>query len=149
VTTSMEWRVWYISQPKTRCSCAVALDANPPSHLRNPMSHFPGIIHAFITIHLPPIYIILPNAGIRVCASQKEKTSLGPVMSSLGVRPLKNEVMPSCFIMLETILKPLSGFSKFLFWIRVLMTSRGADTTSEALAPAMEATKFCDHEAVL
>ncbi len=26
--------------------------------------------------------------------------------------------------------KPLSGLSKFLFWMRVLMTSSGADTTS-------------------
>jgi hypothetical protein len=51
--------------------------------------------------------------------------------------------------MLDTILKPLSGFSKFLFWIRVLMTSRGAETTSDALAPAIEATKFCDHDAEL
>jgi hypothetical protein len=93
--------------------------------------------------------MILPNAGISVCASQKENTSLGPVMRSLGVSPLKNEVKPSCFIMLEMILKPLSGFSKFLFWIRVLMTSRGAETRSEALAPAIEATKFCDHEAAL
>jgi hypothetical protein len=84
-----------------------------------------------------------------VCASQKENTSLGPVMRSFGVRPLKNDVKPSCFIMLETIRKPLSGFSKFLFWIRVLMTSRGAETRSEALAPAIEATKFCDHEAEL
>jgi hypothetical protein len=91
----------------------------------------------------------LPNAGMRVCASQKEKTSLGPVMRSLGVRPLKNDVKPSCFIMFDTILKPLSGFSKFLFWMRVLMTSRGADTTSEALAPAIEATKFCDQVAAL
>jgi hypothetical protein len=93
--------------------------------------------------------MILLKAGIRVCASQKEKTSLGPVMRSLGVRPLKKEVKPSFFIMLDTILNPLSGFSKFLFWIRVLMTSRGAETTSEALAPAMDATKFCDHEAAL
>jgi hypothetical protein len=84
----------------------------------------------------------LPKAGMRVWANQKEKTSLGPVMSSLGVRPLKKEVMPSFFIMLDTILMPLSGFSKFLFWMRVLMTSRGAETMSEAVAPAIEATKF-------
>lgn len=96
-----------------------------------------------------PLYIILPNAGMRVCASQKEKTSLGPVMRSLGVRPLKNDVKPSCFIIFDTILNPLSGFSKFRFWMRVLMTSRGADTTSEALAPAIEATKFCPHVAAL
>lgn len=94
-------------------------------------------------------YIILPNAGISVCANQKENTSLGPVMSNLGVSPLKKEVNPSCLIMLDTILKPLSGFSKFLFWMRVLITSRGADTTSEALAPAMDATKFCIHDAEL
>lgn len=70
-------------------------------------------------------------------------------MSSLGVSPLKKEVNPSCFIMLETIRKPLSGLSKFLFWILVLMTSSGAETMSEALAPAMEATKFCDQDAEL
>jgi hypothetical protein len=63
-------------------------------------------------------------------------------MSNLGVRPLKKEVMPSFFIMFETILNPLSGFSKFLFWIRVLMTSRGAETTKEAVAPETDATKF-------
>ena len=79
---------------------------------------------------------------MRVWANQKEKTSLGPVMSSLGVRPLKKEPMPSFFIMLDTILMPLSGLSKFLFWMRVWMTSRGAETTSEAVAPAIEATKF-------
>lgn len=91
----------------------------------------------------------LPKAGMRVWANQKEKTSLGPVMSSLGVRPLKKEVMPSFFIMLDTILMPLSGFSKFLFWMRVLMTSRGAETTSEAVAPAIEATKFWPQVALL
>lgn len=98
---------------------------------------------------IAPHYIILPNAGMSVCASQKEKTSLGPVISSFGVSPLKNDVGPSCFIMLDTILKPLSGFSKFLFCMRVLMTSSGAETMSEALAPAIEATKFCVHEAAL
>lgn len=77
-------------------------------------SPFLGIIHALSYKHRS-LYMILPNAGIRVCASQKEKTSLGPVMRSLGVRPLKNDVKPSCFIMFDTILKPLSGFSKFLF----------------------------------
>lgn len=86
---------------------------------------------------------------MRVWANQKEKTSLGPVINSLGVRPLKKEPIPSFFIMLDTILMPLSGFSKFLFWMRVLMTSRGAETTSEAVAPAMEATKFWPHEALL
>lgn len=44
---------------------------------------------------------------------------------------------------------PLSGFSKFLFWMRVLMTSRGAETTKEADAPAMDATKFWNHVALL
>lgn len=91
----------------------------------------------------------LPKAGMRVWANQKENTSLGPVISSLGVKPLKKDVMPSFFIMLDTILIPLSGFSKFLFWIRVLMTSRGAETTREAVAPAIEATKFWPQVALL
>jgi len=51
--------------------------------------------------------------------------------------------------MLDTIRKPLSGFSKFRFWIRVLTTSRGAETTSEADAPAIEATKFWNQVALL
>lgn len=62
-----------------------------------------------------PHHIILLNAGIRVCASQNEKTSFGPVIKSLGVRPLKKELNPSLRIMFDTILKPLSGLSKFLF----------------------------------
>jgi hypothetical protein len=33
--------------------------------------------------------------------------------------------------------------------MRVLMTSRGADTTSEAEAPAMDAMKFWYHDALL
>lgn len=61
------------------------------------------------------IYTIVPKNGIRVCASQKLKTSLGPVISILGVRPLKKDVMPSFFIILPIILKPLSGFSKLRF----------------------------------
>ena len=114
-----------------------------------------------------PIYYrrALSNAGINVCASQKEKTSLGPVMSSyvcrqlrakglwvtlaFGVNPLKKLVKPSFFIMLPTMRKPLSGFSKLRFWILVLITSRGADTIRDALAPAMDATKFCSQLAVL
>lgn len=84
-----------------------------------------------------------------VCASQKEKTSLGPVMSSLGTRPLKKAPAPSFLAMLARMRKPLSGFSKLRFWMRVLMTSRGADTTSEADAPAMDATKFWNQEALL
>lgn len=89
-----------------------------------------------------PAHKTLSKAGISVCASQNENTSFGPVMRSLGVSPLKKLVTPSFFIMLPTILNPLSGFSKFLFCIRVLMTSRGAETIKEALAPAMEAMKF-------
>jgi hypothetical protein len=45
--------------------------------------------------------------------------------------------------------KPDSGFSKLRFCIRVLITSRGAETTREALAPQMEATKFWPHVAAL
>lgn len=74
---------------------------------------------------------------------------MGPVISSLGVRPLKKLVGPSFLSIVETILKPDSGFSKLRFWIRVLMTSRGADTTREALAPQTEATKFWPQVAVL
>ena len=61
---------------------------------------------------------------------------------TFGTKPLKKLVIPSFFIILPTILKPLSGLSKFLFWMRVLITSRGAETISEAEAPAMDATKF-------
>ena len=93
--------------------------------------------------------MILPKAGIKVCASQKLKTNLGPVIKSFGVRPLKKLVGPSFFIIFPSILKPDSGLSKFRFWIRVFITSKGADTTSEAVAPAIEATKFCDQDAVL
>ena len=77
-----------------------------------------------------------------VCASQKENTSLGPVIRSLGVSPLKKADGPSFFIILAIILTPLSGLSKLRFWILVLTTSRGAETIREAEAPAMEAMKF-------
>ena len=70
-------------------------------------------------------------------------------MSSLGVRPLKKLVRPSFFAMFDTMRKPDSGFSKLRFWIRVLITSRGADTIREALAPQTDATKFCAQEAEL
>lgn len=97
----------------------------------------------------PFIYTTFPNAGIKVCASQKLKTNFGPVINIFGVNPLKKLVIPSFFIMFEIILNPDSGFSKFLFWILVLITSSGADTISEAEAPATEATKFCPHVALL
>lgn len=89
------------------------------------------------------------KAGIKVCASQKEKTSLGPVIKSLGTRPLKKAPAPSFLAMLVKMRKPDSGLSKLRFWMRVLMTSRGAETTSEAEAPAIEATKFSNHVALL
>jgi hypothetical protein len=63
----------------------------------------------------PLNYMTLLKAGIRVCASQKENTSLGPVIKSFGVSPLKKDPKPSLRIMFETIRKPPSGFSKFLF----------------------------------
>jgi len=91
----------------------------------------------------------MSKAGIRVCASQKEKTSFGPVMRSFGTKPLKKLVIPSFFIILLTILKPLSGLSKFRFWIRVLMTSRGAETMRDAEAPAIDAIKFWNQVALL
>lgn len=94
-------------------------------------------------------YNLLLNTGINVCANQKLKTSFGPVMSSFGVKPLKKLENPSFFAILLRIRKPLSGLSKFRFWIRVFMTSRGAETMREAEAPAMEATKFWLQEAEL
>lgn len=85
---------------------------------------------------------MLSNIGINDCASAKEKTNLGPVVNSFGVRPLKKAVKPSFFKVFLTILKPLSGLSKFLFWILVLMTSNGAETIRDAEAPTMELMKF-------
>lgn len=70
-------------------------------------------------------------------------------MYTLGVKPLKKLEKPSCFHMLEMILTPLSGLSKFLFWMRVLTTSRGAETRREAEAPPMEAMKFWNQVALL
>lgn len=67
----------------------------------------------------------------------------------MGTRPLKKLERPSFLAILVRILKPLSGLSKFLFWMRVLMTSSGADTTSEADAPAIEAMKFWNQLALL
>ncbi len=63
-------------------------------------------------------------------------------MSSFGVKPLKKLEKPSFLAMLDRILNPLSGLSKFRFCIRVLMTSSGADTSKDADAPAMDAIKF-------
>lgn len=60
-------------------------------------------------------HMILSKAGIKVWASQKLKTSFGPVMSSFGVKPLKKLVKPSFLAMLAKILNPLSGLSKFRF----------------------------------
>lgn len=68
---------------------------------------------------------------------------------TFGTSPLKKLEKPSFLAMFARILNPPSGLSKFRFWIRVLMTSRGADTTSEADAPAIEAMKFWNHVALL
>ena len=100
-------------------------------------------------IIIAPVYTTVPKAGIKVCANQKLNTNFGPVINNLGVRPLKKLIAPSFRIMLLTIRKPDSGFSKFRFWIRVLMTSRGAETIREALAPQIEATKFWSQLALL
>jgi len=70
-------------------------------------------------------------------------------MHTLGTNPLKKLVIPSFLAMLRTILNPLSGFSKFLFWIRVFITSSGAETSKEAEAPAMDAMKFWNQVAEL
>lgn len=99
--------------------------------------------------HHQPSYTIFPNAGISVCANQKLNTNFGPVINIFGVNPLKKLLIPSCLNIVFTILNPLSGFSKFRFWMRVLMTSNGAETIKLALAPAIDATKFCIHVAAL
>jgi hypothetical protein len=86
-----------------------------------------------------PVYrpaIMLSKAGIKVCASQKENVSLGPVIRSytsrvshpcahgsgsmsmqhtLGTSPLKKAEKPSFRAILVRIRIPLSGLSKFLF----------------------------------
>ena len=74
---------------------------------------------------------------------------MGPVIRSLGTKPLKKAENPSFRAILVRIRIPPSGLSKFLFWIRVLMTSRGAETISDADEPAIEAMKFWNHEALL
>lgn len=68
---------------------------------------------------------------------------------TLGTSPLKKAEAPSFLAMLVKMRKPLSGFSKLRFWMRVLMTSSGADTINEAEAPAMDATKFWNQVALL
>src|SRR5271167_4000162 len=72
-----------------------------------------------------------------------ENTNFGPTVNILGVNPLKKAVKPSFRIILFRIWNPVSGFSKFLFWILVLITSIGADTVRDAIAPAIDATVFC------
>lgn len=60
---------------------------------------------------------------------------------TLGVRPLKNEVIPSLATISRIMAAPPTLEPKLAFWIRVLTTSRGAATVIEATAPAIEATK--------
>ena len=87
---------------------------------------------------------------MRVSGDEGRKRGGGRrVRQTLGTSPLKKAEKPSFLAMLDRMRKPLSGFSKFRFWIRVLMTSSGAETTSEADAPAMEATKFWNQVALL
>tara|TARA_R110002060_G_scaffold75057_4_gene84580 strand:- start:606 stop:869 length:264 start_codon:yes stop_codon:yes gene_type:complete len=87
----------------------------------------------------------MPNQALQRPSSAQGGTG----EHTLGTNPLKKLETPSFFIILPTILNPLSGFSKLRFWIRVLMTSRGAETRREAEAPAMEATKFWSQDALL
>lgn len=84
----------------------------------------------------------LSKAGMRVCAIANENTNFGPVVNNFGVNPLKNDVIPSFLNISLTIVTPVSLESKFLFWIRVLITSNGAEMTNEAQAPQIEAPKF-------
>ena len=90
----------------------------------------------------------LKTQAVSPCASQDER-DVGRREHTLGVRPLKKLEKPSLRAMLAMMRIPLSGLSKLRFWIRVLMTSRGAETTREAEAPAIEATKFWNQEALL
>lgn len=64
------------------------------------------------------------------------------MVNNFGVKPLKKAVIPSFLAIFFKIVKPDSGFSKFLFWILVLITSNGALTIKEAEAPNIELTKF-------
>jgi len=71
-------------------------------------------ISSYHTIRFPSLaYMTLPKAGMSVCANQKEKTSLGPVMRSLGTRPLNSAVGPSVAIMRPNTVKPEVLVSKF------------------------------------
>lgn len=81
-------------------------------------------------------------------ARAKEKTNLGPVVNNFGVKPLKKAVIPSFFKVCLMMLNPLSELPKFLFWILVLMTSKGAETIKDAEAPKMEVKKFWPHVGV-
>lgn len=87
-------------------------------------------------------WISLSNIGINDWANANENTNFGPVVNNLGVKPLKKAVKPSFFKVFLMIVSPLSGLSKFLFWILVLMTSNGAETIKDAEAPTMDETKF-------
>lgn len=147
VPTSQEHYVRYYEHEQE--FCRTSSKNAQRSHRHNALSfaslcyydfaHRPFMYRA---IPLSMTYITLLNAGISVCANQKLNTNFGPVMSSFGTSPLKNAVGPSCLAMLLIILNPDCASSKLRFWIRVLTTSRGAETIREAEAPAMEATKF-------
>jgi hypothetical protein len=68
---------------------------------------------------------------------------------TLGVSPLKSAMGPSSRSKSRTIVTPRVFCSKFAFWMRVLIVSRGAATVIDATAPATEATRFCVHVALL
>ena len=68
---------------------------------------------------------------------------MGPTTRIFGVRPLKRALTPSVLIRSLNTVMPETFVSKLAFWMRVLMTSRGAATVMEATAPETEARKFC------
>jgi len=67
----------------------------------------------------------------------------GKTRRTFGVSPLNRAIEPSCLIRSLTTVTPESLVSKFWFWMRVLIVSRGAATVIDATAPATDAIKFC------
>ena len=66
----------------------------------------------------------------------------GKTHRTFGVSPLSRADRPSFLIKSLTTVTPESLVSKFWFWMRVLIVSRGAATVIDATAPATDAIKF-------
>lgn len=72
----------------------------------------------------------------------KLKMSFGPTTRIFGVRPLNRDETPSWRSMFFKMENPDSGKPNGRLWIRVLITSSGAEAVIEDIAPPMEAAKF-------